>query len=305
MGNHRILLICDKDQTRTSYGGAHTQCPRQTASEGLPSGIIKDPNIVARLLKKARTANLLRHPGVAQMFEFGHLSDGSAFVLMEFSDGEPLTERICRLGQLSEADALRLVHQIASTLSVTHEAGIVHCDLKPDNVIILSDLESPNGEWVKVTNWGITKASNAHTPDNSAILDIPLARGMGTPAYMSPEQCMNTADIDDRTDVYALGVMLFQMISGHLPFDEPGPMQLMHAHMTIPPPIHILETLQGVSRGLVELVSAMLRKVSAERPSMRDVLAEVERLSDSSLPMVPIVAPRQLPYAIPKRSESR
>jgi serine/threonine protein kinase len=175
------------------------------------------PEILQRFLQEARSAAKIDHGGIVTVFECGQVS-GTAYIAMELLKGESLAQRIAR-GRLDSKLAVEIVRQLASALGAAHEAGIVHRDLKPDNVFLVPDTVSPIGERVKILDFGIAKLGEAQASSvKTASMMI-----FGTPRYMSPEQCRSTANVDARTDIYALGVMFFEMLCGEPPFPERVP----------------------------------------------------------------------------------
>jgi serine/threonine protein kinase/mono/diheme cytochrome c family protein len=227
------------------------------------------PELLQRFLQEARSAAKIDHLGIVTVFECGQVSDtgtpadGMAFIAMELLKGESLAERLAREGALSAPLATGIARQIASALQAAHAVKIVHRDLKPDNVFLVPDAESPIGIRVKVLDFGIAKLAEAPTGVHTASVMI-----FGTPRYMSPEQCRSSTNVDARSDVYALGVMLFEMLCGERPFDgEAG--VLIGSHQFVAPP-----TLRSKRAELPEafdgLVADMLAKQPEDRPSSMD-----------------------------------
>jgi serine/threonine protein kinase len=256
------------------------------------------PEILQRFLAEARAAAKINHLGIVTVFECGQVTntgtqaDGMAFIAMELLKGESLTDRLQHVGALPPELAVTLARQIASALHAAHSIGIVHRDLKPDNVFLVPDPESAIGERVKVLDFGIAKlaeapASGVHT--HSLMI-------FGTPRYMSPEQCRSSTNVDARSDIYALGVMLFEMLCGERPFDgEPG--ALIAYHQVVPPPT-VRSKRPEIAVDLDGLVTAMLAKAPEDRPSsMDEVVRRLEPLRTST--SRPAVQPAAAPPARP------
>jgi serine/threonine-protein kinase len=163
-----------------------------------------------RFNREAENASQIAHPNVAAIYDFGETSDGLIYLAMEFVDGEPLTKLLEREGALPARRTARIVEQVASALEAAHDIGIVHRDLKPDNVMITRGRDGT--DLVKVVDFGIAKAMEA---DDQNVTKTGLA--IGTPEYMSPEQ-LGGGVLDARTDIYSLGLVTFNMLTGHLPF---------------------------------------------------------------------------------------
>jgi serine/threonine protein kinase/HEAT repeat protein len=225
-----------------------------------------------RFLREARMAAAIRHPGVVQVMDVGRHESGDLFILMERLDGESLQRRLKRAGKLSPRTAISFAIQTARALEAVHAHG-VHRDVKPDNLFLVPDPEVPGGERVKILDFGIAKLRSQ---------DIELTHthvAMGTPPYMAPEQCMGAADVDPRADLYSLGVILFQMLCGRLPFRCQSFGQYIIAHtQRKPPPVwrHA-----RVSRELCDLVARLLAKRPDERfQSARALVEALEALPD-------------------------
>ena len=153
---------------------------------------------------------------------------------MELLEGETLAARLRQVGRLPLADARRVAAQTASALAAAHAAGIVHRDLKPDNLFLVPDERDASAALVKVLDFGIAKLGQ----DASRTSSVRTRTGsvMGTPAYMSPEQCRGTREVDHRTDIYALGVILYEMLCGRPPFVSEGFGEMVHLHISAAPP---------------------------------------------------------------------
>jgi serine/threonine-protein kinase len=211
IGPYRVLREIGQGGMGAVFEAVHTQIERKVAIKVLRAEFAQNQQLVARFFNEARAVNIVNHPSVVQISEFGQLPNGLAYIVMEYLAGEPLGARMKRQGgRLSVPEALRLTRQIAAALAAAHAKGIVHRDLKPDNVMIVPDPEAPGGERAKVLDFGIAKvlaSAQGHTGD--AMEQSSQTRtGMmvGTPLYMAPEQCRGSGTIDDRADVYSLGV---------------------------------------------------------------------------------------------------
>jgi serine/threonine protein kinase len=176
----------------------------------LHQGMVHDPDAISRFNREASNASQIQHPNVAAIYDFGETPEGLIYLAMEFVDGEPLTKIIERHGALTAARAADIGQQVASALEAAHDMGIIHRDLKPDNIMIA---RGRAGEDVaKVVDFGIAKAMEA---DDQKVTKTGLA--IGTPEYMSPEQ-LGGDQLDSRTDIYSLGLVTFNMLTGQLPF---------------------------------------------------------------------------------------
>ncbi len=222
---------------------------------------------VQRFLQEARAAARLRHPGIVTVFECGQLRqpgsgvDGMVYIAMELLGGESLSARMKRAA-LPVTGAVALARQIASAVGAAHQVGIVHRDLKPENVYLVPDPETVSGERVKILDFGIAKLGESSTANavHTATYQI-----FGSPHYMSPEQCRSTARVDARTDIYSLGVMLFEMLCGERPFVDAEIGSLIAKHQLVEPP-RLRTKVAGLPDGLDELVASMLAKSPDDRP---------------------------------------
>lgn len=192
------------------YLAEHVKMRRKSAVKVLHQGMVHDPDAISRFNREASNASQIQHPNVAAIYDFGETPEGLIYLAMEFVDGEPLTKIIERHGALTAARAADIGEQVASALEAAHDMGIIHRDLKPDNIMIT---RGRAGEDVaKVVDFGIAKAMEA---DDQKVTKTGLA--IGTPEYMSPEQLGGDV-LDSRTDIYSLGLVTFNMLTGKLPF---------------------------------------------------------------------------------------
>jgi len=224
-----------------------------------------DEIAVERFRQEAIACSKLRHENVVFITDFGFVDDIGLFITMEYLDGIPLGTMIRRKGQLEYGRAARIVDQIAAAMSAAHRLGIIHRDLKPDNVMVLAD--PSRSDFVKVLDFGIAKIrSNTEAGLTNA------GEAVGTPSYMSPESLVDKEQVKEGTDIYSLGCLLYEMLSGNPPFWKGSDFQILSAHVTdTPDPIgdHRSE-LSG--RLLEKLLSEMLAKQPENRPPTMDAI---------------------------------
>src|SRR5262249_11451270 len=151
--------------------------------------------------------------------DFGHDTDGSAFIVMELLEGEALDQRIARIDRFGVFEALRLIRMICNSLGAVHAHGIVHRDLKPANIFLVEDPAVPGRERANLPDFGCAKPAR----DAAAARATQTGSAIGTPAYMSPEQCRGSDVVDDRSDIYSIGCVLFAMLTGEPPFEATAP----------------------------------------------------------------------------------
>lgn len=252
------------------YLAEHTLIGRKAAVKMLHAELSLNEAIVGRFFNEARATTLIKHPGIVEVFDFGRHASGSAYIVMEFLEGESLTARIRRAAPLPAADVVAIGRQIASALGAAHDKGIVHRDLKPDNLFLVPDYEAAGGARVKVLDFGIAKLAVGG--------DVKTRTGalIGTPMYMSPEQCRDTGDVDLRTDVYALGCILFEAACGRTPFLQEGVVGLISAHVLDDPP-RPRSLIPSVPVELEETILRALAKRREDRQaSMHQLKAELD-----------------------------
>jgi serine/threonine protein kinase len=260
IGGYRVLRQIGEGGMGAVWMAEHAMLGRRAAIKILHPSFSTRQDIVTRFFNEARAATAIADPGIIQIFDFGFHTDGSAYIVMELLDGEPLDRRLQRLGALPIGDALRLCRQVASTVGAAHAQGITHRDLKPENIFIIRDPEVAGGERAKVLDFGIAKLAGelgAQQKTNASAV-------MGTPLYMSPEQCRGAGKVDQRSDVYSLGCVMFALVTGFAPFIAEGTGEIIMRHMIEPPPRPSTRLL-GVPPEVDDLILRCLAKDSAER----------------------------------------
>ncbi len=247
------------------YRAVHPLIGRKVAVKVLRPEIAASPEQAERFLKEAQALSAVKHRGIIDIISFGTIPDGRQYMVMEFLEGESLEAVLQREGPMSPARALALFDEILDALSAAHKVGVVHRDLKPANVYI--SLQSNGSRTVKLVDFGLARRaelSDLHRFTGKASL---LA---GTPQYVSPEQAKKQL-ATPRTDLYSLGVMLFEVLSGTLPFEAPTVIELLQAHLTRPPP-RLSSRVDGAPAALDELVDQLLAKAPEQRPASAEVV---------------------------------
>ncbi len=253
------------------YAGEHVVLNHRVAIKVLHEQYLENPRMERRFLNEARAIAAIRHPGIVQLFDIGRAPDGRAYIVMELLQGHSLRDRIAK-GALPPAQTLAFGRQMAEAIAAAHAHDIIHRDLKPDNAFIIADPEVPMGERIKVLDFGVSKRmSLTPTPELTGI-----GITLGTPEYMSPEQANGDA-IDERADIYSLGVVLYEMATGKLPFSSAPTDELMASHMYVQSkPARELN--DAVSEELSNIIDQCLRKRRDDRfesmTALGDALAE-------------------------------
>lgn len=254
----------------TVYEGVDDEIQRKVAVKILHPEYARKPDIVKRFLNEARAVNVVSHPGLVQISECSQAADGTVYLVMEYLDGETLRDRLQKQPRrrLTESQSIGFTWQLATALSAAHASGIVHRDLKPGNVMLVKDPTVLGGERVKLLDFGIAKLGQQLGRGDG--LHTRTGVTMGTPLYMAPEQCLGAANVDGKADVYALGVMLFEMLAGEPPFVADVELVLLNMHVSkAPPDIHAKAP--AVSAPIARLVRQMLSKSASDRPTMGEL----------------------------------
>ncbi|MDX2086810.1 MAG: serine/threonine-protein kinase [Kofleriaceae bacterium] len=260
VGNYRLVSELGRGGMGLVFRAEHVQLGRPAALKMLLPQFSHDAGIVTRFFNEARAASAIDHPGIVEIYDFGHHSDGSAYIVMALLQGESLERRIARQ-PLSPVEAASFAAQAASALAAAHARGIIHRDLKPDNLFLVPNELVTGGIQLKLLDFGIAKL----VEERDADFRTQTGAVIGTPAYMSPEQCMGSATIDHRTDLYALGCILFHMLCGRPPFTSTqGIGVLIAAHLRDPVP-DPRTFAPNIPDALVGIVLRLLEKEPAAR----------------------------------------
>ena len=233
IGNYRIASQIGSGGMGAVYEAHHELLGKSAAIKVLLPERSANREIVKRFFNEARAVSAVHHPGIPEIFDFGHLPSGNAYIIMELLEGETLGDRLKRERPLSAKESVSIGRHIAGVLSAAHSRGVIHRDLKPDNIFLVPDPALPRGERAKILDFGIAKlASEEERPSK---VRTETGRLMGTPYYMSPEQCRGSGHVDHRSDIYALGCVLYQMLTGRPPFVLEGSGEILAAHIHVPP----------------------------------------------------------------------
>jgi len=258
VGNYRVTKLLGEGGMGAVYLGEHPVIGRKVAIKVLHTALAADKDIVARFFNEARAIHLIAHPNIVEILDFGQTPDGQPYFIMEFLTGEALSEIVSR-GPISAPEVAHFSDQMCRALSAAHAKGIVHRDLKPHNVQIIEKDSQP---FVKILDFGVAKILAA--PDGSQSVKTRTGSLMGTPIYMSPEQCKGAGLLDHRTDIYSLGVMIFEMLAGRPPFMAEGIGELFAKHMLEEAP-NILDFAPQTPPGMAAAVMKSLNKELDDR----------------------------------------
>ncbi len=267
-GRYRVLSKLGEGGMGAVYRGEQISLKRTIAIKVLRPELSRDPGLVRRFNTEAELAAKLSHPHTVNIYDFGQDADGSLFIAMEYLEGRSLRQAMTQDGPLPPWRALAIVQQIAASLSDAHRHGIVHRDLKPDNVMLTE--RGKDKDVVRVLDFGIAKLR-----DDQTVNAMTRAGDLiGTPQYMAPEQ-IRGEPVDGRTDVYALGAMLYEMVTGRLPFEGPTVMAILSKHLIDAPE---LPTSRRPDLGLPPLLDGLIMSALAKDPAQRQ--PSMDRLGD-------------------------
>jgi len=276
-GRYRIVRELGRGGMATVYLAEDLRHPRQVAVKVLR------PDLAAalggdRFLREIEISARLEHPHVLTLIDSGQ-ADEILYYVMPYVEGESLRARVEREGALPVDDAVRILKEVVDALAYAHSKGIVHRDIKPDNVLL-------SGRHAEVTDFGVAKALSEAAHESDAITSTGMA--MGTPSYMAPEQAAAEPNVDHRADIYAVGVMAYELLAGRAPFVGATAQQVLAAHMTeTPDPLD--KHRANLPPGLAECVDRCLEKNPADRwQSAEELLRQLETVTTPSLGTIPI-----------------
>jgi eukaryotic-like serine/threonine-protein kinase len=250
------------------YRGKHILMDKTVAIKVLRPSLAVDPAVVARFSREAKAASRINHPHAVVVTDFGEDENGVVFLVMEYLSGRTLKEIIRTEGPLELKRIVEIIRQVAGALDVAHSQGVIHRDLKSDNIMLSS---TNGGEWAKVLDFGIAKIQQ---PEGAGDIEVTAANlVVGTPQYMSPEQCSQARPLDARSDVYSLGVIVFEMLTGRVPFTGDSPTVIMMKHVQDPPP-SVLTGRPNLPTPIDDVVRRALAKQPADRFSSAGELYE-------------------------------
>ena len=273
-GRYRIDAVIGTGGMGRVYRGEHTGIGRQVAIKVLHADLTRNRDAAARFQREALASGRLDHPNIVAVTDFGILDDGACYLVMEVLEGESLGDLLQRERKLSWQDAIDILRGVLSGLRHAHDRGVVHRDIKPDNVYLA---KKDSDTVVKILDFGIAKLY-AGTAEDPAATRAGLT--VGTPAYLSPEQAVG-GEITPKSDLYSATVLLFEMLAGRPPFEDKDPLAMLGAHVSRTPP-RVLEVAPQVELppGLEDVIEQGLRKPVAERiASASDYLALLDRVT--------------------------
>jgi eukaryotic-like serine/threonine-protein kinase len=282
IGEYEVTRVLGAGGMGVVFGAIHPRIGKRAAIKILQGHLARDPTVIARFENEARAVNAIGHPNIVDIFAFGELPNGDPYYVMEHVDGKSLQEWILSHGAVSLRQAMPILRQICDALTAAHDRGIIHRDLKPGNVMVAGPEDAPR---VTVLDFGLAKVMREDSIDELTSPGVAI----GTPAFMSPEQCTGS-EVDQRTDVYALGVLVYLMLTARYPFDGATPSAVGKQHLLHKPrlPSQLVDLPKRVDR-IVE--KALAKDVAARYASVAELRRDLETcLAEMSTGRRPAVA---------------
>jgi serine/threonine-protein kinase len=290
-GRYLVESVLGEGGMGIVYKAVHTTLRKPLAIKVLRPEVSKNEQIVMRFKQEAQSASQIGNQHIIDISDFGELGDGSTYFVMEFLNGISLTTAMER-GKIDTPRTIRIAKQLCRALGAAHEHGIVHRDMKPDNVQLAE--RGADKDFVKVLDFGIAKVGGSTSKLTQA------GQVFGTPHYMSPEQCAGTA-VDHRTDLYAVGVILYEMATGQVPFDADNLMGILTKHLyenpipphELPPPVDVPPALEAV------ILKCLAKKPELRYQSMHELLLDLEAVEQGLTPQAVVDHVQRATHATP------
>jgi eukaryotic-like serine/threonine-protein kinase len=261
-GKYRIEEKIDEGGMGCVYRATHVLMEKTVAVKVLHPALAADDKIVARFTREAKAASRISHPHAINVTDFGESENGVVYLVMEYLRGRTLKDIVRSGGPMPLTRVVEIVRQVSGALEAAHHEGVVHRDLKSDNIMLE---EATGGDWAKVLDFGIAKIQQTehsiHETDPGLTAPNLI---IGTPQYMSPEQCSQASDIDARSDIYSFGVILYEMLTGHVPFTGDSPTAVMMKHIQEPAP-SILDERKDLPAAVGRVIARALAKKPEDR----------------------------------------
>jgi serine/threonine-protein kinase len=295
-GNYRIVRLLGEGGFGEVYLAENPLIERRAAVKVLHTSLAQDTELVRRFLNEARAASAIRHRNIIEVFDAGVTPEGAPYILMEFLEGVSLQKRLADVGRLALPQSMEIARQAGSALAAAHAAGIVHRDLKPENLFLVPEASAPGGERVKILDFGIAKIKRSGGTGGTVRTQTGLI--MGSPAYMSPEQCKDSADVDLRSDIYSFATIIYEMLAGRTPYLAGSGTEMLVMHLAGTPaplrdwvpnvPAHVeAAIMRGLSRARDDRFDSIASFMGALRGEARGTAPAVERPSSSGdIPVV-------------------
>ena len=285
LGKYRIVDKVGQGGMGSVYKAIHLAFDEMRALKVISQELMTDESFVKRFKHEAVITRRLQHPNAVRVDDIDEAEDGRPFIVMEYIEGRSLKKLIQEEGPMPAPRVCFIIKQVCRALEAAHQLGMIHRDIKPDNIALI---DAPEGEVAKVLDFGIAKVKEARGADaNMTMTGAGVV--IGTPQYMSPEQAMGKRgdDLDGRSDLYSLGMVMYQMLSGGVPFKAETTMEMLLAHLQKPPiPIRELRPDLQIPEGIARVVMRTLEKDPDLRPaSAKALIEEIEHAEKPSVPL--------------------
>jgi eukaryotic-like serine/threonine-protein kinase len=301
IGNYRITAKLGEGGMGVVYLAEHPVIGRKVAMKAIHPELSRNPEVVSRFVTEAKSVNQIGNEHIVDIHDFGTTGDGEFYFIMEFLQGEALVDRLKRSSPMEVERALAIALQVTDALGASHQHGIIHRDLKPENIFLITKSHTP--DFVKVLDFGLAKLTQG---EDKVSHKTRTGSVMGTPYYMSPEQCEGKANIDHRSDIYSLGVILFEMVTGKIPFGGEGYGEIIVKHITAPvPPPRAINPLLPYSVEAI-ILRAMAKRRDERFQTMEEFAAALQDPDSyaASAPIVDTDGAPSAPIAIPAANGS-
>ena len=287
-GRYRILSRVGGGGMGEVYKALHTGFDELRALKVISPELMADRTFVKRFKNEAFITRKLQHPNAVRVDDIDEAEDGRPFIVMEYIEGKSLRKLIVEEGLLAAPRVCTIAKQVAAALDAAHQFGMVHRDIKPDNIVMV---ETPEGEQAKVLDFGIAKVKEARLGEGGQMTLTGAGIVVGTPQYMSPEQAkgMRGDELDARSDLYSLGVVMYEMLTSDLPFKAENLMDMLLAHVQRPPkPLFVVRPGANIPSSLASLVMRMLQKKRELRPQSAAALIDEIIRVEKGVPLTPM-----------------
>jgi serine/threonine-protein kinase len=281
-GKYRIEERLNEGGMGAVYRATHVLMEKTVAVKVLRPSLAADEKIVARFSREARAASRISHPNALSVTDFGEDENGTVFLVMEYLSGRTLKQLIREEGPLPLTRVVDITRQVADALHAAHQQGVVHRDLKSDNIMLLDTM---TGDYAKVLDFGIAKINEPEGSHDSGLTAPNLV--IGTPQYMSPEQCSQDSEIDSRSDIYSLGVILYEMLVGHVPFTAESPTMVMMKHLQEPVP-SVLDERKDLPASVGRVIARAMAKLPSNRYQSVAELVEDLTIASGTAQFAPV-----------------
>lgn len=278
-GKYRIVRLLGEGGMGAVYEGDNTRIHRRVAIKVLHSGVAENADAVQRFEREAQAAGRIGSQHIVEVLDLGDLPDGDRYMVMEYMAGDSLSERIRKVGKLRPDQIYPIAHQLLEGLQAAHAAGIIHRDLKPDNVFVLTE-HGNQRDFVKILDFGISKFSALGNESGFSMTRTGAV--MGTPYYMSPEQAKGAKGMDQRADLYSVGVILYECATGQVPFNADTFNELLFKIvLEEPPPLESL--VPDINPGFAEIIRrAMAREPAHRFQTAKEFQAAIEHWANGA-----------------------